>query len=56
MHNKKYYSTVVAKNSALNPKTIKASSDGGIYKITVLTYFIKHFYDENYCIMHSCDM
>ena len=28
-HNEKYFSTVIAKNSALNPKTIKATSDGG---------------------------
>ncbi|XP_062567667.1 uncharacterized protein LOC134229900 [Saccostrea cucullata] len=33
-HNKKYYSTVVAKNSALNPKTIKSSSDGVLIDTT----------------------
>lgn len=28
-HNETYFSTVIAKNSALNPKTIKATSNGG---------------------------
>lgn len=28
-HNATYFSTVIAKNSALNPKTVKATSNGG---------------------------
>lgn len=33
-HNETYFSTVIAKNSALNPKTIKATSSGGKWSNT----------------------